>query len=653
MRKPFPYPFFHDDVPIDISFIFEDERPAGKHGFLQVDGRSFKFEDGTVAKFWGTNFNGAGCFPEHAYAEKLAKRLAKIGINLVRFHQLDSEWHTPNIFQFTKGKRMTNGHLDPESMERLDYLIYCLKKEGIYVYLDMITYRKFRSDEGVAEAHKLKDAAKPYSIFNRRLIELQKEFCTEIWGHYNPYTELKYSDDPVIVLSEITNECDLFGNSHLKETGFEEPYKSEFNGYFNEWLKEKGIDRRAEDIFTMDKEDLDLLAFKGELQARYYAEMMTHMRSVGVKIPIAGTNWNVTPGNYPSQVSCDFIDTHSYFYDWRWGEFEKHCTNKGITEQRHSYLDKCGYLTHIDRPTYISEWDMPWPNEKRGESVLYSAALGAFQGWSGFAIHTYSYSAKLENMKLLGMEVSAPKIGKVPYRQGVFCAWNDPAKFGLFYHAALITRRGDVKEGLTTYGIDAPDPTGWERDPVATNIERYKFVTSLGMKDGLPALPEDSGESFALSDTGELYRSWEKNLGIIDTDMTKCAYGSLCKNGEIKLNGVSIKCDNDYAVIAMSSLTDKPICGSDNILLTTVGRAENTDAKFEGELMLDIGKPPVLVENIEAEIEIETDQQDMTVWAISAEGYYIGTVPSEINDGKLKFKTGAVSRSMYYLIVRS
>ena len=186
MQTYFPYPFFPDDVPIDISFIFEDEKPAGKHGFLKVDGRSFKFEDGTVAKFWGTNFNGAGCFPERDYAEKLARRLSKLGINLVRFHQLDSEWHTPNIFQFTKGKRMTNGHLDPDSMERLDYLIYCLKKEGIYVYLDMLTYRKFRSDEGIAEAHMLKDSAKPYSIFSRKLIELQKEFCTEIWTHFNP-----------------------------------------------------------------------------------------------------------------------------------------------------------------------------------------------------------------------------------------------------------------------------------------------------------------------------------------------------------------------------------------------------------------------------------------------------------------------------------
>ena len=44
-------------------------------------------------------------------------------------------------------------------------------------------------------------------------------------------------------------------------------------------------------------------------------------------------------------------------------------------------------------------------------------------------------------MKMLGKEVSSSAIG-VPYREGIFSTWNDPAKFGLFCHAALITRRG-------------------------------------------------------------------------------------------------------------------------------------------------------------------------------------------------------------------
>ena len=134
MKTFFPYPFFHDDVPIDISFVFEDEKPAGKHGFLTVKGENFVFEDGTPVRFWGTNLNSGACFPEKAYAEKLAKRLAAYGCNLVRFHQIDAEWSTPNIYQLTKGKRLRDtSHYDPESFDRLDYLIACLKKEGMYV----------------------------------------------------------------------------------------------------------------------------------------------------------------------------------------------------------------------------------------------------------------------------------------------------------------------------------------------------------------------------------------------------------------------------------------------------------------------------------------------------------------------------------------
>ena len=68
--------------------------------------------------------------------------------------------------------------------------------------------------------------------------------------------------------------------------------------------------------------------------------------------------------------------------------------------------------------------------------------------------------------------------------------------------------------------------------------------------------------------------------------------------------------------------------------------------------MVDIGKPPVCIEVIEAELEIETDVENLRVWAISAEGFYIGTVPTTYENGKLKITLGESSNSMYYLIVR-
>ena len=200
MSKYIPTPAYHDQMPVDISFVFQKERPAGKHGFLQVDGDNFRFEDGTPGKFWGVMFNGGANFPTHEYAKQVARRLAMSGCNIVRLHQLDAEWCVPNIYQMYAGPRLqTTRVLCDESFERLDYLIHCLKEEGIYLTIDMVTYRKFKTGDGVKFANQLGDAARFYSMYDRTMIDLQKEYMAQIWNHYNPYTGLKYKDDPVFV----------------------------------------------------------------------------------------------------------------------------------------------------------------------------------------------------------------------------------------------------------------------------------------------------------------------------------------------------------------------------------------------------------------------------------------------------------------------
>ena len=647
-----PYPFYHDDVPIDISFVFESEKPAGKHGFLKVDGKDFRFEDGTKARFWGTNFNGWACFPEHDYAEKLAKRLARIGINLVRFHQLDAEWHVKTMFAFSKGKRVTGGKLDPDSMELLDYLIYCLKKEGIYCYMDMYTYRKFKSDEGVENAQALGDAAKPICIFSDRLIALQKELCRELWTHYNPYTKLAYCDDPVFVMAEVANECDMFAK---KLTNFPEPYHTEYLTKLDRWLSEHGIGKTAADFDLADAKNDTLVAFNTDLQENYYRQMYGEMRKAGVKIPITGNNWTSSPANLKAQLVTDYFDSHAYHYDWRWGEFEKHCANTSITgvgNQDPSFLAACAPCAVEDRPTFISEWDMPWPNDYRAESPIYCAAYGLLQGWSGFAIHTYSYTPRLDRMDRIGCEITSQKIGGIPYRQGVFSAWNDPAKFGLFYHSALITRRGDVRRAENVLKIAPLSRSEFDKAPINAAFEKSAIVSDLSFRETKTEPTAAAMESEIVSDTGELLIDRKKNYGLVKTDMTKCAYGFLAKNGPLDLNGLRVTCDNDFAVIAMSSLTDEAIGHSDNILLTTVGRARNHNTKRVNDLTLDVGEAPIEVEVIRAELELETDVDGLTVWAISPEGFNIGRVPTTYENGKLRFTVGNESQSMYYLIVK-
>lgn len=650
MSRYIPFPSYSEDVPLDLSFVYKNEKPAGKHGFLKVAGDQFVFEDGTVGRFWGTNFNGGANFPEFDYAQKVAKRLAKIGVNIVRFHQLDAEWDTPNIYQFTKGER--KGHtldFDPESLKRLDYLIYCLKNEGIYCYLDIFTYRKFKSGDGVENAFELKDAAKPYSGFNRRMIDLQKRAAYDFWTHINPYTGLAYKDDPVFIMCEVVNESEYF---HFKLT--EEPYVSEFRSLFARWLEEKGskYDALNCDLESMDDE---LINFKIELQQKYYIEMISFMRDIGVKIPITGTNHTICSANCKAQTVTDFCDSHGYFYNWKWGEKEKYCMNKALTEVVENPFGTLSLMRVFDKPFFVSEWDMPWPNEFRAESPLLFAAVGALQGWSGFTIHTYAYSSALKYMNILGKEVSSSTIGGTAYREGIFSTWNDPAKFGLFYHAALITRRGDVSPAGNKIAIHIDTLANALKPAFKTSAElsqiaaHYDGSTTARLVSESDILVEDqAGE--VRSDTGELYRSWQKNYGTIDTEKTKCAYGFLLKNSPVELEGLTISSRTDFAVVAMSSLTEKPLDESDNILMTTVGRAVNTDAKFDGERMLDYGKPPILIEVIEADIVFKTERSDLRVWAVNAEGFFIGAVPTTYENNELRFTIGDTFPSMYYLI---
>ncbi|MCK4373916.1 MAG: hypothetical protein KAX19_01265, partial [Candidatus Brocadiae bacterium] len=123
---------------IDLSFLLDP--PAGKHGFLTVrDDGHFYFEDGTRARFFGTNVGGPDCAPDKKTAEMLAARLARYGINLLRLHAPDSEWGA--LIDYGKGD---SRHLDPEALDRYDYFVAQLKERGIYVYFDLLDYRSFQ-----------------------------------------------------------------------------------------------------------------------------------------------------------------------------------------------------------------------------------------------------------------------------------------------------------------------------------------------------------------------------------------------------------------------------------------------------------------------------------------------------------------------------
>ena len=671
MSKFIPVYMHPDYMPVDISFVFKNERPAGRHGFAQVKGENLVFEDGTLAKFWGVMFNGAACFPPHARAEAVANRLAQAGCNIVRFHQMDDEWTAPNLYRLTAGERVKNTReLCEECLERHDYLIKCLKEKGIYCMVDMTTYRRFKPGDGVKDAHLLHDGTRLYAMYDPLMIDLQKEFCEKYWNHFNPYTGLCYKDDPVFAMCTIINENDTYINHSDRRWYHLIPYYDDMlRDMFAAWLKEKGIDYDAYgcDLFTQDQ---PMQEFRMELMRRYCDDMYAYIRSLGVRIPICGSNYCTNYGTVKAQEHMDFTDAHSYFYDWLWGEEEKICKHVHILEQSKSPMaNQCGNRIH-GKPMFMTEWDVPFPNSYRAEGTLWYSSMACLQNWTGMTVHTYGYGHEMSQYDLLGKVASTATIGGVPYREGIFAIWNDPAQFGLYYHAALMLRRGDVSAARQIVGCQV-GPELYGKHPNALQgsaMEIHQVHTLLpgasaeGCDEVLePAAVyprEKAGE--IVSDTGEITKLTGKAIGIIDSPRTKSLYGKIGNPAVNKarkastrreLSGVSIECRTDYATITLSSLTDDPITQSDNILMTAVGRARNHGAQFDGDKMIDPGTNPIEIEVIEADIEIETPRETLEVWAIDSEGFYSGRLDSVYEDGRLKFTIGDEFPCMYYLIV--
>ena len=75
--------------------------------------------------------------------------------------------------------------------------------------LDNSKGRIYKPGDGIDSPIK-NDQSKYVTLFNQKIIELQKDFSEKIIGHVNPYTGLTYADDPAMANLELTNENSLF-----------------------------------------------------------------------------------------------------------------------------------------------------------------------------------------------------------------------------------------------------------------------------------------------------------------------------------------------------------------------------------------------------------------------------------------------------------
>ena len=214
----FPFVVPGDDVSggvTDMSFL--NDRPADR--LVTVKDGHF-YAGNQRIRFWGMNNDYDANYPTHEQAEMLARRFAKLGMNLLRITHTDQQYAPRGLFDPAFKGEM---RLDPERMERLDYFIAELKKRGIYVELSLhIGHLKLMGKKGIPAVG---DGRYSFGfglpLWNERFIEAEKQYARDFFGHVNRYTGKPYTEEPAVAFMEIINENGIlcaWPRGHIKRT---------------------------------------------------------------------------------------------------------------------------------------------------------------------------------------------------------------------------------------------------------------------------------------------------------------------------------------------------------------------------------------------------------------------------------------------------
>ena len=674
----YEFTFPLDDTNLDALDLtrFLDP-PAGRHGFLAVRGDGhFAFADGTRARFWGTNVGGPGAFPEKADAAALAARLAKYGVNLLRIHAIDGQWG--RLIDYARGDSQ---HLRADMLDRLDFFFAELKKRGIYVYFDCLDYRRFLPGDGVRDAaqfqHGWQNSIKGATIFNDRLIELQKTFATAFYTHRNPYTKLRYCDDPAVAVVEITNENSVF---YFRNTRLTLPtYVEELTRRWNRWLVDNCGSRakissrwaRGDTPGLLAEEDplrgtvhlpmkhlyqdpaaagtdpkrsparvSDMIRFFVDLERRYYGEMRSHLRKIGVRVPITGTNQTFCSASTYADSVNDFMSRNNYWQHPNvrakpFVTFRNSAVVASDLAKTSNPIVEVASSTVAGKPMIVPEYNFPWPNEYRAECLPLMAAYACLQNWDGMLFFSYRPGGKaLEH----------------------FGSQSDPVRWGQFPAAALLYHRRDVDVARHTVQVTWPEEDifaggaghGRAKTSPFRHLAYVHQVRNLFLRPrekwGLKTTGPDPNASpnRRVSDTGQLHLHTDRGLFLINTPRTKAAVGFLAKARKLKLGGVTVECRTPFAAVMVTSLRAERIGASRRVLVTAVARAENTGQAFHRNrtAIPEKGRAPVLAEPVRCTVAVPMPGA-ATAYALDETGKRRNKLPATVKGRTVELPTDA------------
>ena len=670
-------------APLDLRSL--NEAFAGQQGFIQVKGDSFVHEKtGQPVRFWAVNVGDELLGNDPADLDHLARRLAKLGVNMVRLQT--PLWREDDVTRIDRAK-----------LDRIQRLVAALKKQGIYLTLSSF-WPYWLAAKGVPGLEGLGGDKRAFALpfFNPRLQEMQRSWWREALTAPNPYTGLPLVRDPTLAFVEILNEDGMFFWTFTPYAGVPAPQMEILEKLFGRWLETKygGVDRAltswsggkllemlgrgkvpgddaaggragflplAEMLARRDGRARDTAEFLTGLQRRYYDQMYGFLKNdLGFRGSVTGSNWITADGRVfgPldkwSNAGCDFMDRHGYYSGPHEGESAGWAISVGDRyndasallfetgdQGQRSFNLPIMDLAYNGKPSTISELNWTPPNRARADLPVVAAAYGALQGSDGF----FFFQAR---------EIDwAQALGKFSI--------SDPAARGQFPATALIFRQGLVKRAgvareiaprlsdlyqLKGIPISAPQnldafrkhdvppgqaieiPQPGSIDPLAFLVGRVEVnVTEAGGSAQAVDLSRfiDRDRKIVRSITGELMWDYGRGLVTIDAPAAQGATGFLARAGQLSFADVTIASSVDYGSILLVAMDGQPLASSRRMLLQVMSEDANSGWSAPGtgvRAIVDIGGPPIVVKTLDGHVSLKRpDAASLKVRALDFNGY--------------------------------
>ena len=439
---------------LDFSHLLD--APAGKHGFVRVKKGHFYFEDGIRCRFLGFNVAARSNTPDHETADKMAERFASMGVNIIRLHAADApvgeepgSWSSCKEAPLLNYQKENGREFNKKGLDRFDYFVAKLKEKGIYLHIDLIVARDFREGDGLDYPGNPGSCVKRFPMYNKRMIELQKEYAKMILCHINPYTGLALIDDPAVVVVQINNEESAISGT-MGTDGREDmqPYRDEVQKRFNHFLLMKyGTREQLKKAWTNgescalrceeDPEKGTVLGVDGEAyqpvndpasewdsgvnSARYadfmefgiwinrnfYQRMKDYLHSLGVKVPIVTSNLLTGAADIYGHMDGDIIENNSYFNHpllpvqnntyHVLGPREYVSVNpltmqKGGNPTATTLLSLASMAALEGKPFMLSEWNEYGLHPFHSTSLVHTVAYACLNDWDGLILYNHHTS---------------------------------------------------------------------------------------------------------------------------------------------------------------------------------------------------------------------------------------------------------------------